>query len=400
MFETTPTSPVDPIFQVMAACKADPRPDKVDLGIGVIRNEHGQTPVMAAVTEAERLLHTQQHSKAYLGPAGRTEYCQQLAHLLLPEHSTSGQLATIQTPGGTGALRVAADLLNHTRPGTRLWLSDPPWVTHRAIFPAAGLQLQDYRYQHPEHSGLDFVAMLADLSQLQPGDIVLLQVAGHNPTGCDLSPQQWHQLAALMAERNALPLLDLAYHGLAQSLSTDSEPLGIIAQYHSEWLLCYSCSKSFGLYNERTGALLIHTATPTLTHRVHQEAINQICANYYMPPDHGAAIVATILASTELSQCWQQELDHNRQRLQQQRQQLVQALRLRLPAHWSQLASQQGLFSYLDLSNTQLAHLAQQHGVYLGAGGRINISGLNAGNQNKVIEAISGVVGIQDGQTE
>lgn len=395
MFETIPTSPVDPIFQVMAACQADTRPDKVDLGIGVIRNAQGQTPVMIAVTEAEQLLH-KQHSKAYIGPAGRPEYCQRLARLLLPEHCTSGQLSSIQTPGGTGALRVAADLLNHTHPGARLWLSNPPWVTHHAIFPAAGLKLHEYRYQHPEHSGLDFATMLADLSQLQPGDIVLLQVAGHNPTGCDLSPDQWHQVAALMAEHNALPLLDLAYHGLARSLSADSEPLGIIAQYHSQWLLCYSCSKSFGLYNERTGALFIHTATTELTRRVHQEAINQICANYYMPPDHGASVVATILASQELSLRWQQELEHSRQRLQQQRQQLVQALRLQLPAHWPQLASQQGLFSYLDLSNTQLAQLAQQHGVYLGAGGRINISGLNAGNLTKVVTAISEVAGTQN----
>lgn len=400
MFETIPTSPVDPIFKVMAACQADQRPGKVDLGIGIIRDAQGQTPVMTAVSQAEQQLYRNQRSKAYLGPTGRPEYCQALTRLLLPTLTEPDRLAVIQTPGGTGALRVAADLLNFTHPGGRLWLSDPPWVTHRAIFPAAGLQLQDYRYRHPDHSGLDFDAMLADLSHVQPGDTVLLQVAGHNPTGCDLSHQQWHQLSALLAERNALPLLDLAYHGLAQSLTVDCEPLAIIAKHHSQWLLCYSCSKSFGLYNERTGALFIHTASPALTRRVQQEAVNRICANYYMPPDHGAAVVATILASKELSLRWQQELDQSRQRLQQQRQQLVQALNQQLPGQWSQLASQQGLFSYLGLSTTQLEQLAQQHGVYLGAGGRINISGLNAQNQHTVVTAICAVARTDHKQKE
>ncbi|MCV6589284.1 MAG: aromatic amino acid transaminase [Marinobacterium sp.] len=392
MFETISVSPVDPIFRVMAAFQADPRQDKIDLGIGILRDPRGQTPVMQAVSQAEHWLQRQHQSKAYLGPAGRSRFNEVISKLLCPEQAGSSQLAVLQTPGGTGALRVAGDLINRIQPGGKLWLSDPPWVTHHAIFPAAGLNVTSYRYL--EQGQLDFTAMLQDLQQANAGDTVLLQVAGHNPTGCDPTPEQWHQLAQLLAERRALPLLDLAYHGLATNLQADSQPLAIINQYHSQWLCCYSCSKTFGLYNERTGALMIHSENAALTAKVRQEAINRICSNYYMPPDHGAAIVATIMDSTELRSLWQLELNGNRHRIDRQRQQLQQHLQQhQLPPQLTRpLGQQHGLFSYLQLSTTQQATLAQQQGIYVGAGGRINLSGLNRHNLQRISEGLATVL--------
>lgn len=399
MFEQIPRSPVDPIFSVMAALQADSRSHKIDLGIGVLRTAEGTTPVMEAVQQAERWLQHRQSSKAYLGPAGRTEFNSAICSLLLPEKSDSPQLTALQTPGGAGALRVAGDLINHTRPGGRLWLSDPPWVTHHAIFPAAGLQLCNYRYLARDESRLDFDAMLADLQQLQAGHTVLLQVSGHNPTGCDLNEQQWQQLAALLAERKALPLLDFAYHGLAQSLTADQSPIRIIAEHCEDWLCCYSCSKTFGLYNERTGALLIHTSSKSLTQRVRQEAVNRICANYYMPPDHGAAVVTLLLESPELRLRWQQELAGSRIRINQQRLALASALERLGTGSMEMLRQQQGLFSYLNLSPQQLQQLAEENAIYIGSGGRINISGLNEDNLQRVSAGLATVMGAGSSMT-
>lgn len=399
MFEQIPSSPVDPIFRVMAAYRADSRPNKVDLGIGVIRDDQGVTPVMAAVRKAEHWLAENLASKAYLGPAGRPGFCDAISTLLLPDHPATATRAIFQTPGGTAALRVAGDLISFTRPGSRIWLSDPPWVTHRAIFPAAGLQLASYRYLNPECCGVDFDAMLADLSRVQPGDTVLLQVAGHNPSGCDLTTAQWKQLAALMNARGALPLLDLAYHGLAHSLTEDRQPVAIIAEHCQEWLCCYSCSKTFGLYNDRTGALILQTGSKKLTERVSQETVNRICSNYYMPPDHGAAVIEVLLNSTELHTGWQQELAGSQRRLHEQRSSLADALSMQLHRPIPTLLHQSGLFSYLGLSDDQLTTLATDYAIYAGSGGRLNISGLNARNLAQVSAGLAAVMAKPAGTT-
>ncbi|MBY4677908.1 amino acid aminotransferase [Marinobacterium arenosum] len=388
MLEQIPSSPVDPILQVMAQFHADPRPDKIDLGIGVLRDEQGHTPVLAAVKEAERHLLATQQSKAYLGPAGSVAFNRKIIELLWPDNPQDPCLACIQTPGGTGALRVAGDLLNFLHHGSRLWLSDPPWVTHRSIFPAAGLHLCSYRYFDPQQGRLDFDGMLEDLAEVQFGDAVLLQVSGHNPCGCDPTPNQWQTVAELLSARGALPILDLAYHGLVDDLARDRLPLALINRHHREWLLCYSTSKTFGLYNERTGALMIHAAEPEVCQRVYAEALNRICGNYYMPPNHGAAVVDIILGSEELRSHWQQELNQAQQKVHQTRQALLQALQQRHPDRFDYIAAQKGLFSYLSLNDAQLEQLRNRHAIYIGSGGRINISGLNEGNLARVADAL------------
>jgi len=401
MFSELMAPPADPILGLSIKFKADENPNKIDLGPGIYKDEAGNTPVLACVKTAEKLRVENETTKIYLGSAGSSLFNEKIADLLLGEHDVVKQnrIRTVSTPGGTGALRVAGDLINHTRPGGRLWLSDPPWVTHHAIFPAAGLQLCNYRYLARNEGRLDFDAMLADLQQLQAGDTVLLQVSGHNPTGCDLNEQQWQKLAALLAERKALPLLDFAYHGLAQSLTADQSPIRIIAEHCEDWLCCYSCSKTFGLYNERTGALLIHTSSKSLTQRVRQEAVNRICANYYMPPDHGAAVVTLLLESPELRLRWQQELATSRIRINQQRQALACALERLGTGSMDMLRQQQGLFSYLNLSPQQLQQLAEENAIYIGSGGRINISGLNEDNLQRVSAGLATVMGAGSSMT-
>lgn len=392
MLNQIQVGPTDPILRLLAQYNADPNPDKIDLGIGVYRNKHGATPVMKAVKRAEKHLLKEQASKTYLGPAGDPQFNLAINRLLFGDAPVApGHLCTLQTPGGTGALRVAGDLLRRANPHATLWLSTPHWVTHRPIFTSAGFHLSYYRYFDSTTRLLDFSGMRDDLRDAQPGDIVLLQVSGHNPTGCDLDVQQWEQLSEQLLQQGLIPLLDLAYHGLVSGLESDLAGLRIIQRHHPEWLLCYSASKTFGIYIERTGALFVRCATTSTCERVRAEALNQICGNYYMPPGHGAAIVRTILEDNDLTALWQKELADARTRLRACRTLLSDTLNAESAWQYRFLAQQRGMFNYLGLSEAQLSELREAHSIYIGSGGRINVAGVTRHNVGRISAALKAV---------
>lgn len=392
MLNQIQVGPTDPILRMLALYHADPNPDKIDLGIGVYRTKQGMTPVMKAVKRAEKHLLKEQTSKTYLGPAGDPLFNRAITQLLFDDAPvTPGHLCTLQTPGGTGALRVAGDLLKRANPHANLWLSTPHWVTHRPIFTAAGFHLSYYRYFDSTTRQLDFSGMLEDLRDAQPGDIVVIQVSGHNPTGCDLNIEQWEQLSEMMLQRGLLPLLDLAYHGLVSGLDRDLAGLRIIQRQHPEWLLCYSASKSFGIYIERTGALFVRCPTTSTCERVHAEALNQICSNYYMPPGHGAAIVRTILNDADLKALWHKELAEARDRLADCRLLLSNTLNANSAWQYRFLAHQSGMFNYLGLTDAAVNRLREEHSIYIGTGGRINVAGINKRNVKRISDALKAV---------
>ncbi|WP_027857067.1 amino acid aminotransferase [Marinobacterium jannaschii] len=386
MWQQLDVGATDPILQMLAAYHADPNPDKIDLGIGVYKDSAGNTPIFKAVKKAEKWLLKHESSKAYLGPAGDVEFNTEISRLLLAEDYNPETTLCLQTPGGTGALRVAGDLISRARTHGCIWLSNPPWVTHRSIYQSAGLRLQYYRYFDPATQSTDFTGMKEDLKEAMPGDVVLLQTTAHNPTGCNLSAEQWEEIALLLRDREALPLLDIAYQGLDESLHADLSATRIIRQLCPEWIICYSASKTFGLYNERAGALLIKTSNSLSA--VRQEALNRICANYYMPPAHGAAIIRTILQSEELKNQWQQELADAREQLKSNR--MLFCNRLNAISAWQYrlLGQQKGMFSYLGLSERQLQYLRSEHSIYAGSGGRINVAGISQNNVRTICDAI------------
>lgn len=396
MLQSIEVGPTDPILMMLAQYHADPNPDKIDLGIGVYRDNKGNTPIFKSVKAAERHLVQHEHSKAYLGPAGDAEFNRLITHLLFDERSTtlsadSDCLCTLQTPGGTGALRVAADLIRQANPSASIWLSNPPWVTHRPIFTSAGLRLCHYRYFDPDTHGVDFKGLQEDLLDAMPGDIVLIQVAGHNPSGCDLSLEQWEALSAQIRAQQLIPLLDVAYHGLCTGLESDLLGLRVIERNHDEWLLTYSASKTFGIYFERTGALMIRCPDKTVTEDVRKEALNLICGNYYMPPGHGASVVRTILENELLRTQWQKELKKARQRISDCRKLLADSLNGTTAWHYRYLHHQRGMFSYLGLSDKQLEQLRVEHALYVGTGGRINVAGINKHNVERICDALKAI---------
>ncbi|WP_370278805.1 aromatic amino acid transaminase [Pontibacterium sp.] len=396
MLQAIEVGPTDPILMMLAQYHADPNPEKIDLGIGVYRDNKGRTPILKAVKEAEAILLKEEASKAYLGPAGDQRFNALITDLLLHDPlrnqpDMAQNLCTLQTPGGTGALRVAGDLIAHANPGATIWLSNPPWVTHRPIFSSAGLRLGYYRYFDPSTRGLDFEGMIDDLKDAAPGDVVLIQVAGHNPCGCDLNIEQWEQLSALLADLGVTPLLDLAYHGLCTGLESDLLGLRVIERSHAEWMLTYSASKTFGIYFERTGALLIKCKEKAICDDVRSEALNLICGNYYMPPGHGASVVRTILESEELGQMWRKELEKARHRISKCRKLLSDSLNGTTAWHYNFLNHQRGMFSYLGLNEAQLSALRENYSLYVGTGGRINVAGINEKNVERICEALKAV---------
>lgn len=379
----------DPILKVMASFKASPAKHKLDLGIGVYRDSGGKTPIFQAVKEAELVIQKQERSKAYLGPIGDIKYTGLIQRLLFCQLDSDPDLfQIIQTPGGTGALRMAGEFLHSALPTATLWLSDPAWSTHKPIFAGARLPTHEYRYFDHESRTLDFASMCEDIATIPAGDIVLLQSCGHNPSGCNLSKEQWFTVSQLMADKGLLPLLDLAYQGLDQGQTEDLQSITAIEAHHNEWLLCYSASKTFSLYNDRTGCLALRSSSAKNSRHALNLILNLVCANYYMPPAHGASVVRTILSSDELTQLWQAELETARIRVIECRKQLIQALSETGNDSYQYLERQEGLFAYLGLAEKDLIWLREQHALYLGPGGRLNIAGLNPQSLPYICDAL------------
>lgn len=397
MFDFLPLAPPDAILGLSEAFKNDPNPRKINLSVGVYKDEQGNTPILGCVKEAERRLLAQEKTKGYLSIEGHPEYAALVQELLFgPSHEvlTSKRGVTAQTPGGTGSLRVAADFLKKHFPQARIWVSKPTWANHAAIFSAAGQQVESYAYLNTAGRGLDFDALLASLTQIPAGDVILLHACCHNPTGIDPTLEQWQQVAKVMQERGILPLVDFAYQGFGTGLAEDAGGLRELTQPGRELLVCSSFSKNFGLYGERVGALTVVAANPEAAQRALSQVRISIRTNYSNPPTHGAAIVATVLADEALRQQWEQELATMRDRIHQMRRLFVESMRQKSPQHdFAFLESQQGMFSFSGLTNMQVDELRTKHGVYVvGNGGRINVAGMTRENMEPLCTAIAAVL--------
>ncbi|WP_313331641.1 amino acid aminotransferase [Sphingobium yanoikuyae] len=360
----------DALLGLIAQYRADPRADKIDLGVGVYRDEAGATPVMHAVKAAEAVLLAEQDSKSYLGPEGDTGFVDLLAAIVFGPLAGADRIAGVQTPGGTGALRLGADLIARARPGATVWIGDPTWPNHAPIFREAGLALASHRFLDGA-GAVDFDAMLADLTAAQAGDVLLLHGCCHNPTGVDFSAEQWAAIADLCAARGLIPFIDLAYQGLGDGLEADAAATRQLLAAVPDALVAYSCDKNFGLYRERVGALWVQGANAALSVLAFSNIVALARGIWSMPPDHGAAIVRTILESPAMRVEWTSELDQMRTR--------INALRTALAAAHPQLsaiAGQRGMFAMLPVTPAAVAAMRADHGIYMAGNGRINIAGL------------------------
>ena len=390
MFDRLTPQPADPLLSMIGLFAADPRPEKIDLGVGVYRNEARLTPVMKAVGAAELRLLAEQSTKAYVGPSGDLGFLDRLAALQFGAGSSHDRMVGLQTPGGTGALRAAADLM--VRAGARaIWVGRPSWANHDPILAAAGLSVRDYAYFDSVNQRVDFTGLTTALAQAERGDAILLQAACHNPTGADLSAEQWREVARMIGERGLVPLIDVAYQGLGAGLDADMSGARAVISACDEALVAVSCSKTFGLYRERTGALFAFTAGPKTRPAVQSNMLAIARANYSMPPDHGAAVVRIILSDSGLDEDWRSELSTMRAR--------INAIRTRLagkgragPLDLSPLAAQRGMFSLLPLTPAQVEALRVDHAIYVTGSGRISLAGLNAAEVDPFVQALATVL--------
>lgn len=392
MLETLTQQPPDALLALIKLYGADPRADKIDLGVGVYRTDDGATPVFAAIKAAEQKLVNEQDSKAYLGPEGDMDF----VHALMPyvfgaaDPTLGGRVDGMQTPGGTGAVRLAAALAGKAGAKT-VWMGTPSWPNHAQILGDLGLAAQGF-----SHAGADGTAdmdgLRSALAKAQPGDAILLHGCCHNPTGIDYTNEQWDEIAALLASSGVLPILDLAYQGLGHGMEEDAYGVRKVLSAVPEALVAYSCDKNFGLYRDRVGAVYVYAADPAQLQAILSNGHTLARASWSMPPDHGAAAVRLVLADAELTQLWQGELDTMRARMRQVRDRLAEA-GLAGGIDLTPCGTQNGLFSVLKLTPEQILQLRQDHAIYMAGSGRINVAGLTMGNIEKFIGAVATVTG-------
>lgn len=393
MFETLQSMPADPILRLIAEHRNDPRPEKIDLGVGVYRNAAGETPVLDVVKKAERHLVDSQDTKSYIGTAGNPAFNAAMQALTFGDAEDGARMVTVQTPGGSGSLRVAAGLILRARPDATVWASDPTWNNHVPLLAGAGLRLEPYAYYDSERRALDSDAMLKALRAIPKGDIVLLHACCHNPSGLDPSADEWRAIAAVIAERELLPFVDMAYQGFARDLDGDAFMIRLLANSVPEMIVSSSCSKNFGLYRERVGALSFLVADGTVRSALASQAGAYVRTLYSMPPDHGAAVVAMILTDEALRAEWQAELRAMRDRLREMRSLLHAELRSRAPDHdFSHLVRATGMFCFLGITPEQVGRLKQDFGVYMVDSSRINVAGITAANVAYLADAIAAVL--------
>ena len=396
MFANVQLAPRDPILGLTEAFNADTRTTKVNLGVGVYYDENGKLPLLAAVREAEKARIEAAPSRGYLPIEGFGVYNQAVQHLLFGHDSpliAAGRVATFEALGGTGGLRIGADFLKRLNPSARVWISDPSWENHRALFEAAGFEVCNYPYYEGSTHGVNFDAMIARLGELPAGDIVVLHACCHNPTGVDLDLSQWARVVDAVAARGLVAFLDIAYQGFGDGIDADAAAVRLFAGSGLPFLVSSSFSKSFSLYGERVGALTIVTLDRDETARVVSQVKRVIRTNYSNPPTHGATIVATVLTSPALRQKWEQELAGMRDRIRAMRIELVDRLKARGVAQdFSFVACQRGMFSYSGLSAAQVERLREEFGIYAVSTGRICLAALNARNIDSVADAIAVVV--------
>jgi aspartate aminotransferase len=397
MFERLDRVPDDPILGLMAAFRANSDPKKVDLGVGVFRDAKGNTPVLDSVRKAEKAVLERQTSKTYVAPAGNPAFNQAMEKLVFgADHPVfaAERIRSIQGPGGCGALRLGAELVRLASPQATVHVSTPTWANHVPLMTGTGLKLARYPYYEPAKGSINFAAMCQALEALPPGDVVLLHASCHNPTGADLSREQWQELVPLFRRRNLLPYIDMAYQGLGSGPEEDAFGLRLFAAELPELLVAVSCSKNFGLYRERVGVLHVITDQPGVGVAALSHEVRVARSIYSMPPDHGAAIVNEILGDEALRAGWASELGTMRERINGLRRQLVAQLRDVFPARdFGFIAQQKGMFSLLGLTVEQVLRIRAERHVYMTDDSRINIAGLRSENLEYFAQSVAHVLG-------
>lgn len=397
MFESLQPVPADPILKLAAMHREDTNPNKVDLGLGVYKDEQGHTPIMRAVAEAETRILDIEDTKTYVGMAGWARYNQLMADVVLGDNNpyqAAGRMALAQTPGGTGALRVVCDFINAVKPGAKVWVGKPTWANHHALIQSAGLELGEYPYFDPATHSVDFDAMMAALeSEANAGDLVLVHGCCHNPSGADLNIEQWQKLGELAQAKGLIPFVDIAYQGMGAGMDEDAAGLRLIAGMVDEMVIASSCSKNFGLYRERTGTAMIIAKDADTATMAQGQMNGVIRGNYSMPPSHGALIVQTILDDAELKADWLAELAEIRERIARLRSELVQALKAAgVKQDFSFIERQKGMFSFLGVNKDQVDTLVKDHSCYMVGSSRINVAGLNDNNMAYFAKAVASVL--------
>ncbi|MBY4895837.1 amino acid aminotransferase [Cupriavidus sp. AU9028] len=396
LFSAVEMAPRDPILGLNEAFNADTRPTKVNLGVGVYFTDEGKIPLLRAVQEAEKARLATATPRGYLPIEGIAAYDQAVQNLLFGKDSAllrDGRVVTAQALGGTGALKIGADFLKRLYPDAQVAISDPSWENHRALFEAAGFPVVNYRYYDAASHGLDFAGMVESLKSYPANTIVVLHACCHNPTGVDLSVEQWKQVVSLIQERNLIPFLDMAYQGFADGIDPDGAAVRLFADSGLPFFVSSSFSKSFSLYGERVGALSIVTTSKDEAQRVLSQVKRVIRTNYSNPPTHGGTIVATVLNSPELRAMWEEELGEMRERIKQMRHALVDKLAAKgVSRDFSFVKAQRGMFSYSGLTTEQVERLKSEHGIYAVGTGRICVAALNSRNIDAVVNAIAAVL--------
>ncbi len=391
MFERLQPLPSDPILGLSSAFRLDNNPNKVDLGVGVYKDEQGNTPILKSVADAQRRVQQQELSKAYQGPAGNMAFNQQMQSLIFGVNSPLvDRLTSLQTPGGCGALWLGAKLIANSRGSATIWVSRPTWANHIPLMEGAGLTVKEYPYYDPNTQEVDVDAMMAALAKVPEGDLVLLHGCCHNPCGTDLSLDAWQAIADLSLKNGFTPFVDLAYQGFGEGLEEDVQGLRCLASKVPELLVAGSCSKNFGLYRERTGVLSVLASTASAAEIVFSHMQNASRAVYSMPPAHGASVVDAILSCELLSAQWQGEVEEMRVRIKSLRGNLSTAL---APyGDFSFISQQSGMFSFLGLSVEQVLRLKNEFSIYMVDSSRINLAGINKMNLPYLAESIGKVL--------
>jgi aromatic-amino-acid transaminase len=389
-------APRDPILGLTELYKADTRSSKVNLGVGVYYDDDGKVPLLECVRRAEQQLVTSATPRAYLPIDGLPAYGPAIQRLVFGNDSTAvaeDRIVTLQTLGGTGALKVGADFLKRISPDAQVWISDPSWENHRGLFEGAGFVVNSYPYYDAAARGVNFKAMMDSLRTLPAGSIVLLHACCHNPTGVDLSDQQWKDVVAVVKQRELIPFLDIAYQGFGDGIDADAHAVRMFAESMAPVFVANSFSKTFSLYGERVGGLSVVTQDSDEAARILSQIKRVIRTNYSNPPTHGGQIVTTVLNDEQLRALWVSELETMRDRIRDMRQSLAQSIRQRLPlVDFSFVTQQRGMFSYSGLSKEQVRRLREEFSVYAIDSGRICIAALNSHNIDYVADAVASVV--------
>ncbi len=392
MFENLKPVAIDPILGLMVAFKADNRAEKIDLGVGVYQDDRGRTPVMASVKQAESRLMELETTKSYQGMAGDPDYNQRMMELLLgKDHSilSTGRVKSIQAPGGSGALRVGAEVIRRARPESKLWVGIPTWPNHIPLLGSAGFDIKQYPYYDMDARQVNTEKMMETLRQVPVGDLVLLHGCCHNPTGADLTNEQWDFIADLALERGFIPFIDTAYQGLGNGLDQDAYGMRMMAERLPEVIIASSCSKNFGLYRERTGSITFIAETSEQADIVVSQAMSTARSIYSMPPAHGALLVSMVLGDPQLRSQWEAELEEVRLRIKSMRNLLCDSLENNAAGmDFSHIKRQNGMFSFLGITTPQLERLRTEFGIYIVSSTRINLAGVNSNNIEHLTQSL------------